>query len=535
MIANEKHLNYWRENIFFYASIFTAAVFPFSEALVSISSGFLLLQAILLKSWKYPGNQKSLSSLFFLFSIFGIYLAGTIFTQDLSFALYELKKVIFWIVIPLAFFLAPTLTPKKLYIILGIFILSVFTSSLIFTLKLVFNPNNNFDVRELGFISHIRFSYQVILVQILLLWVILKKPFPISKKVSVSLIVLIFWLTIFLYFLKSLIGIIAFLATTSIVLIFFIIHIKRKSLKYIVSGLLFCLMVIPAGFIAKVASDYFNLEKIDPDKVDYISPSGNAYEFDFDNGARENGNLVYMYICHPELRKEWNKRSNLKYDDMLNGYPLSITLIRYLTSLGYRKDSTGVSNLNDSDIKRIEKGVTNHKFGNLAFSIYPRVYETIWEIDTYLRSGDPNNKSLAQRIEYFKASLIIISNNPWFGIGTGNWKLKFEEAYISMESRLAPDKRASSHNQYLNYLVKFGWFGFFWIFSAFLIPFFRGGHAKNFVFLFFLISIAFANFGDANLETHMGLSFFTFFYCLFLWNSPAEMKKTGLLADSLDR
>jgi len=38
-----------------------------------------------------------------------------------------------------------------------------------------------------------------------------------------------------------------------------------------------------------------------------------------------------------------------------------------------------------------------------------------------------------------------------------------------------------------------------------------------------LVAIAAANFGDANLETHMGLSFFTLFYSLFLWNSPDSM------------
>ena len=525
MAVNEKLINRARENAFFYSLLIVAAVFPFSEALVSISAGLLLLQAIVLQSWNHPGNRKPLNSLFYLTSIFGVYLIGTAFTNDFPFALYELKKVIFWIIIPVAIFISPRINPKKLYAVLGVFVLSVFISSLVFTLKLLLNPSQNPDVRELGFISHIRFSFQVILSQIILVWFIWKKPVNISGKLYALLIPAAIWLFLFLFLLKSLIGIFAFFGTVSFAILYFILHLKNKKIKYSLITLLILFVVMPLAFVGKVAGDYYNFEEVDPAGVDRFTPSGNTYEFDFNNGARENGNLVYLYICHKELRQEWNKRSGLKYDDMLNGYPLNVTLIRYLASLGYRKDSAGVSKLLEKDIRRIEQGVTNHKFGSFAFSLYPRVYETIWEIDTYIRSGDPNDKSLAQRFEYFKASFIIIRNNPLFGIGTGNWKIKFEEAYNAINSKLNPDKRASSHNQYLNYLVKFGLIGFLWIVFALLIPFFRGGHARNFVYLFFLVSIGFANLGDSNMETHMGLSFFTFFYCLFFWNSPDEMKR----------
>src|SRR5690606_36904744 len=118
--------------------------------------------------------------------------------------------------------------------------------------------------------------------------------------------------------------------------------------------------------------------------------------------------LVYVYINENELRNEWNKRSSVKYDDDLNGFPLGSTLIRYLASRGYRKDSVGVNKLTVEDIEMIERGVTNYKFKNHILSLYPRIYETIWEIDQYLRTSDPDDKTLAQRIEFAKASFIII-------------------------------------------------------------------------------------------------------------------------------
>jgi O-antigen ligase len=197
-----------------------------------------------------------------------------------------------------------------------------------------------------------------------------------------------------------------------------------------------------------------------------------------------------------------------------------------MASKGFKKDSLGISLLTDADISLIEKGITNYKFKNSRFSIYPRIYETIWELDYYFKTGDPNNKTLAQRIEFVKASFFLIKRNLFFGIGTGNWVIKYNEAYDEMNSKLLPEKRGPSHNQYLNYMVKFGVIGFLWIMFALIVPVFLEKQQRNLVLILFLISIAAANFGDANLETHMGLSFFVLFYSLFLWNSTDNMQNS---------
>lgn len=523
-----QRLNTWRENTFFFSLIFTVAIFPFSEALVSISSGLLLLQAIVFRSWLHPSFKRGSNvSLLFLFSIFGVYILGVIFTNDFSFALYELKKVIFWIVIPLAFFLSPRLPDHKIYLIFKIFILAVTVSALIFTFKLLLHKYFQVEgVRSIGFISHIRFSFQVVLSLIILAWFFIRRKNLRIEKGQILLIGLILFLTYFLFLLQSLLGIIAFIGTIGVSVMYYLANIKRKGLKLLFAVVLLFLISIPFWFITDIVNDYYDYEEVDQLMIDHFTPSGNKYEFDFDNKSRENGHLVYIYICHDELREEWNKRSKIKYDDTLNAYPLNITLIRYLSSLGIRKDSAAISGLTNKDIELIENGITNYKFKNRFFSIYPRVYETIWEVDNYIRSGDPNNKSLVQRFEFVKASLMLLGERPWFGIGTGNWVLRYNEVYDNMDSRLDKDKRASSHNQYLNYMVKFGIIGFLCIVIAILVPVFREGHQKNFIFILFLVSMALANFGDANLESHMGLSFFTFFYCLFLWHSTSQMKKS---------
>ena len=121
---------------------------------------------------------------------------------------------------------------------------------------------------------------------------------------------------------------------------------------------------------------------------------GNPYTFNLDNKARENGNWVYAYMCEDEFREAWNERSLLKYDDAgANGYPISSTLLRYVTSRGFRKDAEGVRALSEQDILNIQDGIANYIFEDKYISIYPRIYETIWEVDYYLRTGDPNYQS----------------------------------------------------------------------------------------------------------------------------------------------
>jgi hypothetical protein len=231
----------------------------------------------------------------------------------------------------------------------------------------------------------------------------------------------------------------------------------------------------------------------------------------------ENGHYTYLYVCHDEMRIEWNKVSNIKYDDIRpNGFPLYATLIRYLTSKGLRKDADGVKSLTQQDIQNIENGISNVIFQNKKYSLYPRIYQTVWEFYMYSQTGDPSYQSFSQRIEYTKAAISIIKNNFWFGVGAGNWKEEFKNTYIANNSKLEEGLYASSHNQYLNYMVKFGFAGFLVIMFFIIYPVLKSRSYNDLLFLIFLVFMFFANFADSNFESHMGSSFFIFFYCLFV-------------------
>ena len=103
-----------------------------------------------------------------------------------------------------------------------------------------------------------------------------------------------------------------------------------------------------------------------------------------------------------------------------------------------------------------------------------------------------------------------------FGVGTGNWKEEFKKVYAKNNPELREEYYASSHNQYLNYMVKFGIVGFAAILFLILYPVFKTKKYKDHLFLLFLVFMFFANFADSNFESHMGSSFFVFFYCVFM-------------------
>jgi hypothetical protein len=231
----------------------------------------------------------------------------------------------------------------------------------------------------------------------------------------------------------------------------------------------------------------------------------------------ENGNLVTIYISNYELKKEWEKRSKLQYDslDKKNNL-LKFTLYRYMASKGLRKDSAGLAQLTDNDIKNIEKGMPNYLFEN-KLSLYVILYKLIWEIESTKHRQNINDKSLLQRFEYLKIGTQIFTDNMFLGVGTGDIQQKFDEYYMKTNSELTLKNRHRTHNQFLTFLITFGILGFSIIIFGFIYPLYFEDNKEKLLLSFFLI-IAFLSFLDEDtLETQAGVTFFTLFYVLFVF------------------
>lgn len=517
--------NYTWKNLFFYSSVFLFAVsLPFSEFMISLSSILLFISWLLTGHFSEKWAQfKRQPAAQLIISIFFVYVFGVFFTHDQKLALYELKKTAFILVVPLCISTGPTINYQLFRKILFSFLGALNLAAFIAIIRLIFRDQFGIhDIWEILFVSHIGFSFQLLL-GISILINELYNNSSIRKNFRNMLILNILYLIIFLFILKSLTGLATF-AILLIIHLFFVIR-KIRIRKWRLIAMILLPLTVLGGFsyLGWCFYHFYDTEQVDLSHLPERTQSGHLYHHYIEDKLIENGHYEGLFVCEEELKKSWEQRSVLGYDQKdMTGFPVSATLIRYLTSKGLTKDSVGMSKLLPEDIGFVEKGIANYIYTQRFLSLYPRIYQTIWELDVYFKTGDPNLKSLAKRIEFQKAAFVIIGEHPFFGVGTGNWKQAFTDAYQKNKSQLAPEQYGSSHNQYFNYLIKFGILGFLWIIFAWVYPLFLTNKQRFYPVVMLLLILGIANFSDSNLEAHMGISFFIFFYCFFLFSETQQ-------------
>lgn len=146
----------------------------------------------------------------------------------------------------------------------------------------------------------------------------------------------------------------------------------------------------------------------------------------------------------------------------------------------------------------------------------------------YINGNDPSGSSIMQRIEHLKASVIIIKNNFWLGVGTGDLPMIFEETYEQMKSPLEKQWQWRSHNQYLSVFIAFGVFGFLWFLFTLIYPFFVLQKYRNYFYCVFLGLMLLSMFSEDTIESQDGVTLFAYFNSLFLFavKSRKESAKT---------
>ncbi|WP_167619273.1 O-antigen ligase family protein [Maribellus sediminis] len=525
----------FNSNYFFVTLVLFVLVLPLSEALVSVAGGLVLLAALIEDTWQNKWVRLKRRKVILLVPIiFILYMVSTLFTLKHDKSFYDVQKTMFYLVFPFAFSMGKEINSSQKRFVLFAFAFSVLTAIIISLFRWKYGQfeEDTFSIHNISLISHIRFSFQLNLVIWFLVFFLFFNYSGISKKTVLTLVILLGIYAAFLALQQSLTGLIAFGAGGLFFSLYLFSRLSNPEAKIPLAVVFILLVTVPIIYLNKVVNDFYDIEEINTETIDKVTAQGNTYYHNYKDSLVENGHYVYLYVCAEEMREEWNKRSELKYDSLgENGYPVSSTLIRYITSKGLRKDAGGVQALTDADVANVEKGIANVVFAK-KYSLYPRIYQTIWEYYVYTKTGNSNNKSFSQRIEYVKAAFSIIKSNWLFGVGTGNWRTAFANAFEANHAQLDESRYASSHNQYLNYMVKFGIPGFILIIFLLAFPVIKTRRYRDPLFLLFLTFMFFVNFSDSNLESHMGSSFFFFFYCFFLTgpavylrlNKPSNVK-----------
>lgn len=470
---------------------------------------WLLFDAIARQFIRIGKNRNFL--VFLLFSL--VYIAGMIYTANLGDALRVLRNNLPILLLPIFFTAITSISRKQKQAILLMFALSVSVSSLI-SFSIFLNGNYD-DIRRISpYINHIHLAIFVCYA-IFILYDFIHSGI-ITGRLKWPAIVVFFWLVVFqVMILKSLTGVIILTLGIYFIMLFHRFFNVRINpfLRY---ATIFVIPAVALTILVLSALKFYRVDDVNPDELERYTARGNWYHHDVENRMIENGHYVYLYISDIEMREEWNKVSHFDFDSLdSRGQPLKYTLIRYLTSKGLRKDAQGMQQLNSTDIRMVEAGLANYIYAN-KLSIYPRIYQVLWELDVYLKSGNPTGHSATQRLESLRMGLQIVKQHPLAGVGTGDLIKSYHDQYEKSGSPVPKHMRITGANQFLNFVVQFGILGFAIILFAWIYPATRKRAFSNPLFVIFIFISCIAMFSEEMLRFQTGVTFFAFFYSFYV-------------------
>lgn len=502
-----------------------AAALPLSPFIVSIS------QFILAGNWLIEPNLRSRirllysrKSVLLLLSIFFIHVIWLINSDNIiPFAFQDLKIKAPLLVLPLIYGTSAPFTKRELNYIFHAYLLSCLVAILISVViyfdltRIVVN-----DIREISpIISHIRLSLLIVLAAYLIIYFLILYQEGLTWPKYLYIAILFIYLT-FIPWLGAITGSVILLMVMPFAVIIWLR--KRGSRKNFIIGFSIIIIITSSciGYLYYAFDRFTERNKIVVSELPLKTINGNAYFNDTLNQQFENKFPIWTQICDIELNKEWNQRSSIDYfgNDLKNQY-LRTTMIRYITSMGLTKDSVGIAQLSDEDIRMIENGYTNYLF-KYKWLVYPRLYQIFWEIEYYMKGGNPSGHSLTQRVEYLKNAIHVIKRHFWFGTGTGDTVTEITKQYELDNSQLVPQWRNRAHNQLITFFLSFGFIGFLLLVLAFSIGIYLERKNADFIFICFLLIFLFSTLNEDTLETQIGATYYAFFLSVLLLGRNIE-------------
>jgi len=353
-------------------------------------------------------------------------------------------------------------------------------------------------------ISHIRLSlvFTVFVVGVYSL----RREIP--KRIKTLSLLAVLNALFFLYLLQTLTSVIVLIVGVGFLLISHAYNILRVKQRVLIWIPLAVALVASFVLLQKEYSNYFKLSENAMPLLEK-SAKGNAYQH-LDLTQIENGNYVYANVVPRELIAAWNSRSNFKVRN--KSEDLYLRLMRYITAKGLTKDEQGVLSLSKEDIKYIEAGFPAPAYVEKN-GLWLRLHAFLHGTHLYLTNDYVVGSSFYQRFIYWSIGASIAEENFLFGVGTGDVKSAFKEAYKSSQYSIEARYQLRAHNQYITFLVTFGILGLCYFLGMLGKLLARWRNVP--LFAFFTIAAIISFLTEDTLETQAGVTFFAFFLSLF--------------------
>jgi hypothetical protein len=499
---------------------------PLSKFLMSVG------QFVLLGNWIWEGDWKRkwqvLKRSRVLWVISGFYLLhliGLLWTTDFDYAFNDLRIKLPLLWFPLLFITSKPLEKKEIQVLLWFFVAAIFIASMVCTMVWLGYTNHRVvDIRDISiFNSHIRFALMIDLAICFLLYNFFKSGKLYLYAVKIALVI---WLVTFLAIMQSFTGIIILCIVMAYYAFLFLKNLQKPPLR--ISAFTIVGLFVTSLIVIVVKEIKEQQMPVKPVARLYRTVNGMDYYNDLLNTETENGNLIWANVCEPELEKEWDKRSQLKYRGAdKKGNPIRLTILRYLASKGLNKDSMAISKQTAADIALIENGTPNFLYTNKS-GMENRVYELIYEYESYKKGNNPTGHSFQMRLEFWRVGFDIVKRRWLYGVGTGDVQRVYDNQYHLSGSKLRSEWRKRSHNQFLAITIAFGVTGLI-VFLLYLFYPAIAIRTKHYLFSGFFIICILSMINEDTLETQAGVTFFGLFYNLFLFAAQKDTERFSAL------
>jgi len=134
----------------------------------------------------------------------------------------------------------------------------------------------------------------------------------------------------------------------------------------------------------------------------------------------------------------------------------------------------------------------------------------------YLKGSQQNVESTAERIMTWDASIQLIKQNFWLGLGNGDVRIELKKKYEILGYTEPARLKLNAHNQYLESILYVGIFGFVSLLAIMFVPFSSQSNRKSLIFSLFILTFCLHFLFESMLNTQAGVVYFVFFYALII-------------------
>lgn len=475
------------------------------------------------KLWAYFTNKQALA----LGGVLFMLVVGLLYSDNMKYGLKDLQIKLPLFLVPFLALGLGRLRHKEYIAVLWLIIVATLASAGAGTLININNPEYMTNPRILSpFISHIRLSLlcgMCVFICIYFIWYYKKWLITLLLS-SVALLLLGYMVA-----LEAITGlIITFLCATGLTY-WAVFNTQHKAIKWVAGLLPILLVLFGIGWVNKEYRFYNTPKTV----VKATTINGNAY-LPLTDSIVENGSYVFANWQPLELEKAWAARCpQLPLFDSLNNNKRYMVLIRYLNSKNLTKDSAGVAALNPYDIANIKQGLGNSIYAEKR-GIRARLYKIFWEFKAYKAYNKPMGFSVIMRWIFWQNAWAVLTENPLIGVGTGDVEDALKQSYAKRYPHIAESWQLHAHNQFLEIGIGLGYLGMVAFILLLVYVVWATPKPKGLLYSVFVAIVVCSMFTEDTLETQAGVTFYIFYFTLFLFLKPNQNSPSGFSFSVLD-